>query len=224
MIRRARNKISTLKINGQWTTNQDQLRQHVANYFKDLFCRVPEVSPAKLFPMIQPCIQDDQHAGLLSTATLQEVKHALFSMKGTKSPGPDGIHAIFYKENWQTVSSSFLNFINTAIETGFVPSSFLTAHMILIPKEPNPDLINKFRPITLLNVTYKVLTKLIVNRLRPLLNDLVGPFQTSFIPSRSTSDNIILTQEAVNTMSKMRGSKGAMVLKRDLHKAFDSID
>jgi len=206
------------------SSNPQVLKSHVVSYFTDLFNRTAETSPAQFISSVHPKIDDTDHEALISPATFHEVKRALFSMKGIKSPGPDGIHAIFYKENWQTVSRSFLNFINSALDSGSVPTTLLEAHMILIPKEQNPDSINKFRPITLLNVAYKVLTKLIVNRSRPLLKDLVGPFQTSFIPGRSTSDNIVLTQEAVNSMSKMRGSKGAMILKLDLHKAFDSID
>jgi len=68
-----------------------------------------------------------------------------------------------------------------------------------------------------------VLSKVIVNRIRPLLQNLVEPFQSSFLPGRSTTDNIILTQEAVHSMGKLQGRRGAMVLKIDLHKAFDSV-
>lgn len=75
--------------------------------------------------------------------------------------------------------------------------SLCRAHVTLIPKEENPETIQKFRPITLLNVAYKVLSKVLVNRIRPLLQNLIGPHQNSFLPGRSTIDNIILSQEAL---------------------------
>ena len=99
MIRRNRNKISTLKINGEWISNPAVLKSHVVSYFHELFSRTEEVAPAQLIEAVQPRIEDAKHEGLLAPASIQEVKRALFSMKGTKSPGPDGIHAIFYKEN-----------------------------------------------------------------------------------------------------------------------------
>ena len=68
-----------------------------------------------------------------------------------------------------------------------------------------------------------MLSKVIVNRIRPLLQNLVGPFQSSFLLGRSTTNNVILTQEAVHSMGKLQGRCGAMVLKIDLHKAFDSV-
>ncbi|GLT62781.1 hypothetical protein SLA2020_353910 [Shorea laevis] len=96
--------------------------------------------------------------------------------------------------------------------------------MVLIPKGDNPDIIQKFRPICLLNVAYKVLSKVLVNRLRPYLQHLIGPFQNSFLKGQCTTDNIILSQEAVHSMRRMKGRKGAMIFKIDLRKAFDSVD
>ncbi|GLT51746.1 hypothetical protein SLA2020_251350 [Shorea laevis] len=107
---------------------------------------------------------------------------------------------------------------------GFFENSLLQAHIVLIPKGENPDAVQKFRPICLLNVAYKVLSKVIVNRLRPFLQHLIGPFQNSFLAGRSTTDNIILTQEAVHSMRRMKGRKGALAFKIDLQKAFDSVD
>ncbi|GKV14725.1 hypothetical protein SLEP1_g25551 [Rubroshorea leprosula] len=145
-------------------------------------------------------------------------------MKGLKSPRPDGIQPIFYQKHWHVVSSTLLSFVNKALTDGFFEHSLLQAHMILIPKGENPDIIQKFRPICLLNVAYKILSKVIVNRLWPHLQNLIGPLQNSFLAGRSTTDNIILSQEAIHSMHRMKGKKGAMAFKIDLHKAFDSVD
>ena len=166
------------------------LKAHIVNYYKELFGAQVDVEPASLFADFQPRIDDARHDSLLAPATAAEVKRALFSMKGTKSPGPDDIHAIFYKENWEAISDSFVNFVNSALCDASFPAELAEAHMVLIPKKANPDLIQKFRPITLLNVAYKVLSKFRPDLIRPLLHELVVPFQSSFIPRRSTSDNI----------------------------------
>ncbi|GLT29941.1 hypothetical protein SLA2020_047710 [Shorea laevis] len=168
-------------------------------------------------------MEDNAHESLLKPASLDEVKQALFSMKGLKSPGPDGLQAIFFQKYWTTVSRTLLQFVNSALINGSFEPSLLQAHVALIPKGDAPDVIQKFRPITLLNVAYKVLFKVLVNRLRPYLQELIGPFQSSFLAGRSTIDNIVLTQEAVHSIRHRKGKKGAIVLKIDLHKAFDSV-
>ncbi|GKV03564.1 hypothetical protein SLEP1_g15842 [Rubroshorea leprosula] len=171
----------------------------------------------------QPIIPTSKHLQLTQPATLKEIKVALFSMKGLKSQGPDGIQALFYQKHWDTISGTFLDFVNQALLTGSFDRNLIQAYVALIPKEDSPDVIQKFRPITLLNVAYKVLSKLIVNRLRPYLQKIIGPHHSSFLAGRSTMDNIIITQEAIHSMKHLKGKKGAMVLKVDLHKAFDSV-
>lgn len=70
---------------------------------------------------------------------------------------------------------------------------------------------------------YKIVTKVIVNRIRPILNRIVSPTQSSFLPGRSTMDNIIIVQELIHTSNKKKGRKGGMIIKLDLAKAYDRI-
>ena len=72
--------------------------------------------------------------------------------------------------------------------------------IVLIPKVDNPKHLKQFRPISLCNVVYKIITKVLVNRVRPFLHEIVSPLQGSFIPGRGTSDNIIITQEVIHSM------------------------
>ncbi|GLT78221.1 hypothetical protein SLA2020_497620 [Shorea laevis] len=176
------------------------------------------------YSCFQPKLSDATSNSLMLPVSIEEVKAALFSMKGLKSPGPDGIQPIFYQQHWEVVAGTLHSFINKPLVDGSFEPEILHAHITLIPKGDNPDVIQKFRPICLLNVCYKILTKLIANRLRPHLQNLIGPWQSSFLSGRSTSDNIILVQEAVHSMQRLKGKKGALALKIDLHKAFDSVD
>ncbi|GKV48718.1 hypothetical protein SLEP1_g55522 [Rubroshorea leprosula] len=169
-------------------------------------------------------MSDEDSASLLLPISMEEVKLALFSMKGLKSPSPDGIQPIFYQKHWDIISGTLHSFINKSFSDGFFELTMLQAHTILIPKGESPDVIQKFRPICLLNVAYKILSKVIVNRLRPHLQNLIGPLQSSFLAVRSTTDNIILVQEAIHSMRRLKGKKGALAFKIDLHKAFDSVD
>ncbi|GKV09037.1 hypothetical protein SLEP1_g20594 [Rubroshorea leprosula] len=224
VIQRSRNRISVLKIDESWVQDPSILQQHIRDFFVEVFSRKPTQSSHLDYSAFQPRLSDEESVALLLPVSLDEVRSALFSMKALKSPGPDGIQPIFYQKHWEVVSDTLLTFINRSLLDGYFELSLLRAYIVLIPKGENADVIQKFRPICLLNVAYKVLAKVIVNRLRPLLQHLIGPFQSSFLPGRSTADNILLTQEAVHSMCRSRGKKGALAFKIDLHKAFDSVD
>ncbi|OMO84846.1 reverse transcriptase [Corchorus capsularis] len=160
--------------------------------------------------------------GSLSRA-IAEVTKDVQAWKGLKAPGVDGIQPIFYQRNWVTVKESLLKFVDEAITSGKIDVNLLHAHMVLIPKGSNPTSVKDFRPITLLNTCYKILSKVLVNRMRPILQRIIGPFQNSFLAGRSTTDNILITQEIVHTLSNLKGRKGAMILKIDLQKAYDNV-
>ncbi|GLT51810.1 hypothetical protein SLA2020_251920 [Shorea laevis] len=224
IVRRRRNQISALKVDGEWMMESKGLKRHIHDFYLGLFMRKDTQPLIKDYSAYQPQLSDEDGASLLIPVSLEEVRTALFSMKGLKSPGPNGIQPFFYQKHWEVVSGTLLSFVNNALRDGYFEHTLLQAHITLIPKGDCPDIIQKFRPICLLNVAYKVLSKVIVNRLRPFLQHLIGPFQNSFLAGRSTTNNIILTQEVVHSMRKKRGRKGAIVFKIDLHKAFDSID
>lgn len=84
----------------------------------------------------------------------------------------------------------------------------------MIPKNDNPDNIKLFTPI---------ITKILVARIRPLLAKIISPFQSNFIPGRSTNDNIIITQEVLHTLRGKKGKKGGLIFKIDLKKAYDKV-
>ena len=84
---------------------------------------------------------------------------------------------------------------------------------MLVPKGQNPSLTNQLRPIAFCNVIYKVITKLLANRLKPLLSKLICPTQKAFVLGRSIHENLVLMQEVIHAMKKKQGSQGWMALK-----------
>ena len=97
-------------------------------------------------------------------------------------------------------------------------------HVALIPKIQGPETLGNYRPISLCNVGYKVVTKIIVARLRPYLDKLISPLQAAFVPGRKGINNAIIAQEIIHTLSKKRGKVGYMALKIDLEKAYDKLE
>ena len=94
----------------------------------------------------------------------------------------------------------------------------------LIPKIQGPETLGNYRPISLCNTVYKVVTKTIVARLRPFLDKLISPLQTVFVLGRKGIDNVIIAQEIIHSLGKKRWKTGYMALKIDLEKAYDKLE
>ena len=124
--------------------------------------------------------------------TLEEIKEALWSMKPYKSPGPDGLHAGFYQRFWLTMGDSVKKEVMKVFLDRKVPEYLNKTLIVLIPKVQGPKSIGNYRPISLCNSVYKIISTVIINQLRPLLENIVSPFQTTFIPSKRGTDNVII--------------------------------
>jgi ribonuclease HI len=225
IIRRKRNKIHGLHLpNGIWCTDDDMLREAAQDYFKKLFCTVNASIVIGTNDRLQgPLLDEEACHSLTRQITQEEVTQALNQMHPFKAPGPDGFQGIFFKQYWHIIGDDVVRLISTAFETGGFPPSLSETLIALIPKTDNPTNFKEFRPISLCNTVYKLITKILVNRLRPFLNQIVGPFQSSFLPGRGTTDNAIILQEAIHSMRKSKRKKGDMVFKIDLEKAYDNV-
>ena len=105
-----------------------------------------------------------------------------------------------------------------------VPEYLNKTHITLIPKIQSPKTLGNYRPISLCNTIYKIVTKIIVARLRPFLDKLISPLQIGFVPGKRDINNAIIAQEVIHSISKKRGKVGYMVLKIDLEKAYDKLE
>lgn len=99
--------------------------------------------------------------------------------------------------------------------------SLSSTFIALIPKIDEPNTPDKYKPITLCNVIYKLISKVLANRLKPLLPLLISPEQTGYVEGRQIMDDIILSNEVVNSLKLLK--KPGMILKLDLSKAFDKL-
>lgn len=224
IVRRRKNKILTLRDNeGGWVDDPDHLKNIVRDYYVNLFKEENPIRDPIISWNTYPTLEE-HHDSLSAHVQINECKRALFDMNPHKAPGEDGYPAIFFQKCWDTVADSIYQFVNQVWVTPSLISSINNTLIVMIPKIDKPEFVSQFRPIALCNVIYKIISKVIVNRIKPLLDGIISPYQSSFIPGRSIHHNIIVAQEMVHSMARMKGNKMFMSIKIDLEKAYDRIN
>ena len=113
-------------------------------------------------------------------------------------------------------------FVLNFLETGLLPKGENDTLLVLIPKVKHPDM-SQFCPISLCNVGYKVITKTLTNRLKEIMTCKTAPHQSSFVPGRQITENIVIYQEVLHSMRTKGKGNGSMLIKVDLEKAYDRI-
>ncbi|XP_059629929.1 uncharacterized protein LOC132272867 [Cornus florida] len=150
---------------------------------------------------------------------------AVQGMGPYKAPGPDGFTPLFFQNNWDLMKTDLVKGFNLFLSTGFLTKSLNHTNITLIPKVRNPAKMTQFWPISLCNVIYKIYSKVLANRLKPLLSSLISENQSAFVPNRLIHDNVMLAQEVLHYLKKKKNGKTSfMALKLDMAKAYDKVE
>ncbi|KAL8137624.1 LOW QUALITY PROTEIN: hypothetical protein V2J09_003625, partial [Rumex salicifolius] len=205
----------------RWVHDRRELEDLAASIFRDLYHlsleeHTPITLPHGRFPTLEPSVW----LSLSKPVSETGIWKAVNMMGALKAQGKDGFQTIFFPKMLDGCQDGGLQefFSSCQLHQGLNDTI-----ISLIPKVKTPERIGQFCPISLCNVIYKVITKVLVLRMQTLLIDLIGPIQGSFILGRVITDNIVLAQEVVHSMRFKKGRKGWMVLKVELEKAYDSL-
>ncbi|XVE65588.1 hypothetical protein DITRI_Ditri08aG0012200 [Diplodiscus trichospermus] len=168
------NIISLLKNeSGEWMSDEEQLRDYVTQFFKEVYTKGENDNPVYGIRNAFPIIVDDKMLELGKEISDKEIKAGMFSMKPLKALGFDGIPAIFYQSQWESVGKSVCNFAKEVFTSRKIPEEINKTQIVLFPKK-NPESIRMFRPISLCTMVYKTISKVIMNRLKDMMADLIG--------------------------------------------------
>ena len=140
------------------------------------------------------------------------MKMALFQMGPTKSPGPDGMNALFYQKFWHVVGESIVIAVLDFLNNGNMLPNINHTNIVLIPKVKNPKRMSEFKPRSLCNVIYKIISKVLANRLKQVLPQIISPTQSAFVPGRLITDNVLVAYETLHTTHSEEKKKGRRVL------------
>jgi hypothetical protein len=153
---------------------------------------------------------------LTSPFTEEEVKEAVFQMEHNKAPGPDGFPAEFYQVFWDIIKKDLLDLFTEFFE-GRLPLYSLNFGVItLLPKIKEATKIQQYRLICLLNVSFKIFTKVAINRLIRVANKVVQPSQTTFMPCRNIMEGVLIFHETLHELHTKK--RNGVVLKIDFEK------
>ena len=140
-------------------------------------------------------------------------------MHPDKAPGPDGMTVCFYKKYWSIVGQDVIRVVKVFFKRDDHLRSINHTNLVLIPKKRLPTSPKDYRPISLCNVIYKIISKVIANRLKQLLPKVINESQSAFIQGRMITDNIMITHESVHYIKKgVSGRVGYLACKLECRK------
>ena len=207
---------------GKSYETQDSIKEAVTAHFRNLLTEEKsEEDYSSILQYMTAEVTQEMNSKLTQDIEEEEVQKAVWSLHPDKAPGPDGFPISFYREYWQLIKKYLLKMIRWPLQKGKLGGYTNSTHLALIPKENRPSTFSRFRPISLCNSAYKIITKILSTRLKPLLSSLISENQGGFLPNRHISDSILLVQEAIHS-SISRKEKG-FVLKLDLANSFDRV-
>ena len=210
---------------GVWQMNPDDIKHIAEDYFLNLFATSSLDSIAEVVQQVDQVVSPLMNEGLLQPFSMEEIHHALFQISPSKSPGPDGMTALFFKKYWNIVGSDISHVVLDFLTSRRMLGCINFTHIALIPKVKAPNCMSEFRPISLCKVLYKIISKVLVNIMKSILPCVILDSQNAFVPSRLITDNMMISFEVLHYLKNLRNEKNAqMVAKLDMSKNYDKVE
>nr|GEX77070.1 RNA-directed DNA polymerase, eukaryota [Tanacetum cinerariifolium] len=202
-----------------WTDPEvvkDAFKDHFANRFNQ-----PGQGRFKLNFLFPNRLSNNQVADLDRCISHDEIRGAVWNCGVNKSPGPDGLTFEFFRRYWSFIGPDFCSAIDCFFESGNFPMGNNASFIALIPKVTDAKFVTDFRPISLIGCVYKVVTKILANRLATVITDLVSDTQSAFVSNRQILDGPFILNELIAWCKRKK--KQAMIFKVDFAKEYDSV-
>ena len=210
-----------IKVNGIWLLEEQEVRTGIADAFKQLLTKDSKWK-ADIGGLILNQISQQEADTLELPFTEDEVHSALMDMNGDKAPGPDGFMVAFWQCCWEFVKEEVLEMFKEFHEQNAFLKSFINMFLVLLPKKGGAEELGDFRPISLLGGLYKLLAKVLANRIKKVIGKVVSPDQNAFVMGRQILEASLIANEVIDSWQK-RGEKG-LICKLDIEKAYDSVN
>jgi hypothetical protein len=203
---------------------EEQLTKYITNYYKNLFGK-PEGSNLSLNEsMVEdiPRVTHMENEHLVVDFSEKEVREAVFQMKHNKAPGPDGFPAEFYQVFWSLIKDDLMAMFRDFHASNLPIFSLNFGILMLLPKEQEARKIQQYRPICMLNVSFKIFTKVLANKLSTVACKIIRPSQIAFLPGRYILEGVVILHETIHELRRKK-QKG-LYLKLYFEKAYDKVN
>ncbi|GJR41094.1 putative RNA-directed DNA polymerase, eukaryota, reverse transcriptase zinc-binding domain protein [Tanacetum coccineum] len=197
-----------------------QVKEVFLNFYKDKFQAnelVVSFSPVA----VSSILNFEDRLQLEGVVCMDEIKATIWDYGSEKAPGPNGFSFDFVKRYWESIKMDIYEFVSSFFETGKMPMGFNSSIITLLPKVSNPIHIQDFRPMSLIGIQYKIITKILANRLSKVVRKLVSHEQSAFISGRQILDGPLMLNEIIDWYKKRH--KKMLIFKVDFKKAYDSV-
>lgn len=204
------------KSDGSWIENEMDILYECETYFKEVFQTEGCSRVAEQLECVPRIIGDDINESLTRMVDREEVKFAMFQLRGNKALGPNNFPVTFYHRFWDVFGDVVFHSIKGFFEMSILLAGNCYTDIFLIPKVPNPISNTQFRPIILRNFSYIIISKILANRLNLILPILITPIQSAFVSSWFFHDIILITHEVFHHLmiNKNGGREGCAVVGR----------
>lgn len=195
------------------------------DYFQNIFKTRGPTEIQRVTDHIPRVVTVDMNNTLSQEYTAEEVEIAIKQMAPLTAPRPDGLPPLFYHTFWSFIGGDVTSAVLSSLNSSKILQPINHTYITLIPKVKSPEKITEFHPISLCNVVYKIISKVIANRLKIIMPHVIFDIQSAFVPGRLITDNILVAFETLHHMKHhMHGRKGSMALKLDMSKAYDRVE
>ncbi|GJT07142.1 RNA-directed DNA polymerase, eukaryota, reverse transcriptase zinc-binding domain protein [Tanacetum coccineum] len=211
--------------NGEGNDEVVKLRMDVLKSIQDID-KIQSLDAAQK-AKIKWSIEGDENSSFYHGVELElevskdEVKRAVWDCGTDKAPGPDGFTFGFYRRFWKVIENDVFDAVNHFFTYGDIPKGCNSSFIALIPKIPDANVVKDFRPISLIGSLYKIIAKILANRLVVVLGDIVNEVQSAFIADRQILDGPFILNEVLQWCKSKK--KQSLIFKVDFEKAYDSV-
>ena len=200
-----------------------EIRKYITDYYKKLFGH-PESSDVVLdenWTDDIPQVSQEENELITAPFTSEEVRAAIFQMEHNKAPGPDGFPPEFYQVFWNIIEPDLMALFEDFHRGSLALNRLNFGNITLIPKVGDANRIQQYRPICLLNVSFKIFTKVATNRLVKVAHKIIRPSQTAFLPGRNIMEGAVVLHETLHELHKKK--LNGVIFKIDFEKAYDKV-